>query len=101
MRIVSNIQKWPLKLTYNDYPEGDQLIEGFIKAVEELDLFEEPSSQGGYGADFFYDADSMEELGSIDLQEETDELTRMYYESKSEEDYVWNVICWLKFILGI
>ena len=87
---------WPEKLTYDEYEEGDQLIEGLIKAVEIVDIFEEPSAQGGIGDDVFYDVDTGKELARIDLQEETEILKKLYYQSKDADDYANKVADWLR-----
>lgn len=91
---------WPEELTYDEYPEGDQIIEGLIQAVDYLDIFEEPSTQGGVGSDFFFTSDG-EELGSIDIQEEEDILSDLYHSSKSKEDYHKKVKIWLANFLNL
>lgn len=91
---------WPEELTYDDYPEGDQIIEGLIQAVDYLDIFEEPSTQGGVGSDFFFTSDG-EELGSIDIQEEEEILRDLYHSSKSKEDYHKKVKIWLANFLNL
>ena len=92
--------EWPEELTYDDYPEGDQIIEGLIQAVDYLDIFEEPSTQGGVGSDFFFTSDG-EELGSIDIQEEEEILRDLYHSSKSKEDYYKKVKIWLANFLNL
>lgn len=97
--VVTN--SWPEELTYDEYKEGDQLIEGLIKAVEIVDIFEEPSAQGGVGDDFFYSVDTGEELARIDLQEETEILKKLYYQSKDADDYANKVADWLRDYCGL
>lgn len=92
--------EWPEELTYDNYPEGDQIIEGLIQAVDYLDIFEEPSTQGGVGSDFFFTNDG-EELGSIDIQEEEKILSDLYHSSKSKEDYYKKVKIWLANFLNL
>lgn len=87
---------WPKKLTYHEYDEGDQLIQGLIDACDKLDVFEAPSSQGGFGEDFFLDNDTNEELFRIDLKEEEKALLSLYYKSTSYDDYVQKVCKWLE-----
>lgn len=93
---------WPEDLTYEDYEEGDQIIEGYIEAIEELGIFEETSARGGVGTAFFFKNDSYsEELGSIDLEEEAEILNDMYFSSSSKEDYKNRIKAWLKEFLGL
>ena len=93
---------WPEDLTYEDYEEGDQIIEGYIEAIEDLGIFEETSARGGYGTDFFFKDDSYsEELASIDLEEEAEILNDMYFSSSSKTDYKNRVKSWLKELCGI
>lgn len=91
---------WPEELTYDEYPEGDQIIEVFIDVVGDLNLFEEPSGQGGVGSDFFYD-EGGDEIARIDLQEEEEQLTDMYYDSKSKEDFKNKVRNWMIDLCGL
>lgn len=86
--------EWPEELTYDTYPEGDQLIEALINAVTVLDIFEEPSSQGGVGSDFFYTQDG-DELAEIDLQDEEQILNELYLDSRSKKEFENKVIAWL------
>ena len=86
---------WPEELTYEEYPEGDQIIEVFIDVVDDLGLFEEPSGQGGMGTDFFYDEEG-NEVGRIDLQKEAEQLENLYWDSKSKRDFRQKVTKWMK-----
>lgn len=92
---------WPEDLTYDDYDEGDQIIEVFIDVVGDLNLFEEPSSQGGVGTDYFYDGDGGDIVGEIDMQEEKEQLEDLYWSSTSKADFKEKVKLWMKNLCGL
>ena len=102
MRIVSyKSEYWPPELLYNHYVQGDQLVDGFIVAMNELNLYESPESRNGHIADYFYDSSTGEDVGSINLYKERDDLRNLYYNSISRDNYISNVVDWLKFNLNI
>lgn len=85
---------WPEELTYEEYDEGDQIIEVFIDAVGDLGLYEEPSTSGGREVDIFYDDYNV--VGEIGFPEEQRILTKLYWKSRSKEDFKRSVIAWLR-----
>ena len=91
---------WPEELTFEEYSEGDQIIEVFIDVVDDLELFEEPSAQGGVGTDYFYN-DEGDVVGKIDLQREEEELQQLYYNSKNRLDFKHKVKRWMKDLCNI
>lgn len=93
--ISSTESNWPEPLTYAEYDEGDQIIEGFIKALHNLDIYVDPSAQGGHGTDYFYSKETDEELAKIDIDEEIEILTDLYWDSYSKKNYRVKVENWL------
>lgn len=87
---------WPEPLTYDEYPEGDQIMPIFLEALNKLGVYSEPSARGGDGIDFLYDARTQELLAEIDLGEEEDRLLEMYEKSASKADFKKKVTAWLK-----
>lgn len=97
----TNDELWPEELTFEDYDEGDQIIEVLIDAVGDLGIFEEASARGGFGTDFFYDDEGGDIIGLIDLEDEQEQLQDLYFNSKSRNDFKQKVIHWLKDLCGL
>lgn len=100
--IRSNESNWPQELTYADYDQGDQIVEGFLDTLDELDLDSEPAARGGHGTDFFVERSTGKTLdATIDLDEEDAMLDKLYWESTSPSDFKSRIIKYLKQELNI
>lgn len=86
--IKGSSNQWPPVMTYNEYEEGDQLIDCWLTACANQKVYAEPSGQAGIGTDYFYCEESGEELGSVDFDEEDRALNRIFNSSVSEEDCI-------------
>lgn len=100
--VLASTSSWPEELTYNDYEDGDQIIEVLIDVVNDLNLFiEESSVQNGRGSDFFYNDATGELLAEIDINEETEQLEDLYYSSKGKNDFRNKVRNWMIDLCGL
>ncbi len=93
---------WPEELTFDDYEEGDQIIDGYVEAVDDLDIFVESDARGGVGEVYFYKDDSYDELlYHLPSEEEDEIISEFYWSSKSKEDYVEEIKNWLRRVCDI
>lgn len=93
---VTAAEDWPPEMTYNEFEEGDQLMEGFIEALESMGLYSEPSGYGSTYTDFILREEDGEELFSISGKDEERMLTRFFNTSTSKYDYHDKIKKWIK-----
>lgn len=69
---------------------GDVVDNLFSQACDNLDIWDEPSIQGGEGSDFFYNSDD-EEVGVLDWPELVIDMKSIYRDNKDQpEDVIVN-----------
>lgn len=88
---------WPEELTYEEYDIGDQIIDGYVEALDQLNIFEETDARNGVGVAYLYKDGSYDTpMCEIEIDEQEEILNDMYFSSSSKRDYINKCKSWIR-----